>query len=151
MPAAACGDGRWTYPVQCFIPWPCPISHLLPDKAKAIPDPFEQVFFLLVQIPYLQPFEDVNKRVVRIGANIPLIKQNLCPLSFVDVPERSYVEGILGVYELNKIELLLLPYRPLLMQKCRPKPVKLCAFSGFENVHVIINSCILVKERALRA
>ena len=76
------------------------------DKAKAIPDPFEQAFFLLVQLPYLQPFEDVNKRVARIGANIPLIKQNLCPLSFVDVPERAYVEGILGVYELNKIELL---------------------------------------------
>ncbi len=79
---------------------------LLLDKAKAIPDPFEQAFFLLVQLPYLQPFEDVNKRVARIGANIPLIKQNLCPLSFVDVPERSYVEGILGIYELNKIELL---------------------------------------------
>jgi len=79
---------------------------LLLDKAKAIPDPFEQAFFLLVQLPYLQPFEDVNKRVARIGANIPLIKQNLCPLSFVDVPERSYVEGLLGVYELNKIELL---------------------------------------------
>lgn len=79
---------------------------LLLDKAKAIPDPFEQAFFLLVQLPYLQPFEDVNKRVARIGANIPLIKHNLCPLSFVDVPELSYVEGILGVYELNKIELL---------------------------------------------
>ena len=79
---------------------------LLLDKVKAIPDPFEQAFFLLVQLPYLQPFEDVNKRVARIGANIPLIKQNLCPLSFVDVPERSYVEGLLGVYELNKIELL---------------------------------------------
>lgn len=79
---------------------------LLLDKAAAIPDPFEQAFFLMVQLPYLQPFEDVNKRVSRIGANISLIQQNLCPLSFIDVPERAYVEGTLGVYELNQIELL---------------------------------------------
>jgi hypothetical protein len=79
---------------------------LLLQKAQAITDPFEQAFFLMVQLPYLQPFEDVNKRVSRIGANIPLIKHNLCPLSFIDVPERAYVEGTLGVYELNKTELL---------------------------------------------
>lgn len=75
-------------------------------KTAAVSDPFEQAFFLMVHLPYLQPFEDVNKRVSRIGANIPLIKNNLCPLSFIDVPERSYVEGILGVYELNRVELL---------------------------------------------
>ncbi len=75
-------------------------------KANAIEDPFEQSFFIMVQIPYLQPFIDVNKRVSRLGANISLIKRNLCPLSFVDVPERSYVDGTLGVYELNRIELL---------------------------------------------
>lgn len=79
---------------------------LLLNKTAAIPDPFEQAFFLMVQLPYLQPFEDVNKRVSRIGANIPLVKQNLCPLSFIDVPERAYIEGTLGVYELNQVELL---------------------------------------------
>ena len=79
---------------------------LLLVKAGAIPDPFEQAFFLMVQLPYLQPFEDVNKRVSRIGANIPLFKHNLCPLSFIDVPEHAYIEGTLGVYELNQIELL---------------------------------------------
>lgn len=79
---------------------------LLLDKAAAIPDPFEQAFFLMVQLPYLQPFEDVNKRVSRIGANLPLIQHNMCPLSFVDVPERAYIEGTLGVYELCQIELL---------------------------------------------
>lgn len=80
--------------------------HGLLAKAAAIEDPFEQAFFLMVQLPYLQPFEDVNKRVSRIGANIPLIQHNLCPLSFVDVPERAYIEGTLGVYELNRVELL---------------------------------------------
>lgn len=76
------------------------------DKAAAISDPFEQAFFLMVHIPYLQPFEDVNKRVSRLGANIPFLKHNLCPLSFIEVPERAYVEGTLAVYELNKVELL---------------------------------------------
>jgi fido (protein-threonine AMPylation protein) len=79
---------------------------LILEKTSAIRDPFEQAFFLMVQIPYLQPFLDVNKRVSRLGANIPLIKQNLSPLSFVDVPEQAYIDGTLGVYELNRIELL---------------------------------------------
>lgn len=80
--------------------------NLLLHKAAAIPDPFEQAFFIMVQLPYLQPFEDVNKRVSRLGANIPLIKNNLCPLSFIDVPKQSYVDGTLGVYELNQVDLL---------------------------------------------
>ncbi len=76
------------------------------SAADAIRDPFEQAFFALVHIPYLQPFEDVNKRVSRLAANIPFIRDNLCPLSFIDVPEEPYVAGILGVYELNRVELL---------------------------------------------
>jgi len=74
--------------------------------AAAIKDPFEQSFFLMVQSPYLQPFDDVNKRVSRLAANIPLIKSNLSPLSFTDVPRSTYTEAMLGVYELNKIDLL---------------------------------------------
>ena len=75
------------------------------EKASAIDDPFEQSFFAMVQLPYLQPFEDVNKRVSRLAANIPLIRRNLAPLSFVDVPERDYIDSILGVYELKRVEL----------------------------------------------
>ncbi len=60
----------------------------------------------MVHLPYLQPFEDVNKRVARLAANIPLIQNNLSPLSFIDVPERAYIDGILGVYELNNVGLL---------------------------------------------
>ena len=76
------------------------------DTAAAITDPFEQAFFALVHLAYLQGFEDVNKRVSRLAANIPLIRGNLCPLSFVDVPERAYVDGVLAIYELNRVELL---------------------------------------------
>jgi hypothetical protein len=75
-------------------------------SADAIRDPFEQAFFAMVHLPYLQPFEDVNKRVSRLAANIPFIRQNFSPLSFVDVPEQDYVAGMLGVYELNRVELL---------------------------------------------
>lgn len=74
--------------------------------AEAIHDPFEQAFFLLVHLPYLQPFEDVNKRVSRLAASIPLIKHNLCPISFIDVPKSLYISGILAVYELNRVDLL---------------------------------------------
>jgi len=76
------------------------------DTAAAISDPFEQSFFIMVHLPYLQPFEDVNKRVSRLAANIPLIKANLVPLTFADVPKDVYVQATLGVYELNKVELL---------------------------------------------
>ncbi len=74
--------------------------------ASAIPDPFEQAFFVMVHVPYLQPFSDVNKRTSRLAANIPLIAANLCPLSFVDVPERAYIEGTLAVYERKDVALL---------------------------------------------
>ena len=74
--------------------------------AAAIADPFEQAFFVMVQLPYLQPFDDVNKRVSRLAANIPLIKGNLSPLSFEGVPRQTYIEATLGVYELNKVDLL---------------------------------------------
>ena len=76
------------------------------NTAAAIADPFEQAFFALVHLAYLQGFEDVNKRVSRLAANIPLIRGNVCPLSFVDVPERAYIDGVLGIYELNRVELL---------------------------------------------
>jgi hypothetical protein len=76
------------------------------QMAAQIHDPFEQAFFLMVHLPYLQPFEDVNKRVSRLAANIPFIRQNLCPLSFIDVPQQAYVDAMIGVYELNRIELL---------------------------------------------
>jgi hypothetical protein len=76
------------------------------QMAAEILDPFEQAFFLMVHLPYLQPFEDVNKRVSRLAANIPFIRHNLCPLSFIDVPQQAYVDAMIGVYELNRVELL---------------------------------------------
>jgi Fic family protein len=79
------------------------------EKAGAIKNPFEQSFFLMVHLPYLQPFLDVNKRVSRLAGNIPLIRGNLSPLSFIDVPNTDYIQGLLAIYEWNKIE----PFRDL--------------------------------------
>jgi Fic/DOC family len=79
---------------------------VLVERAAAIADPFEQSFFLMVHLPYLQPFEDMNKRVSRLAANIPFICHDLSPLSFIDVPQRAYLDGTLAVYELGRVELL---------------------------------------------
>lgn len=76
------------------------------QKASAIADPFEQSFFLLVHIPYLQAFDDINKRTSRISSNIPLLKAGLAPMSFLAINDNDYVDGLLGIYELNNVALL---------------------------------------------
>ncbi len=45
---------------------------------------------MLVQLPYPQPFADINKRTSRLAANVPLFRSNLRPLTFVDVLEAAY-------------------------------------------------------------
>lgn len=79
---------------------------ILLDKVNEISDPFEQSFFMMVHLPYLQPFADINKRTSRLAANLPLFRANLCPLTFIDVPERAYSRAILGLYEMTRVELL---------------------------------------------
>lgn len=76
------------------------------EKCDRINDPFEQSFFALVHLAYLQPFADGNKRTSRLMANIPLLKADLCPISFLATPSRAYTSGLLGVYELNRVEML---------------------------------------------
>ena len=75
-------------------------------KANRIGDPFEQSFFVMVHLPYLQPFADINKRTSRLAANLPLFRANLCPLTFLGVPEQAYSRATLGVYEMTRVELL---------------------------------------------
>lgn len=76
-------------------------------KARKIADPFEQSFFTLLHLAYLQAFEDVNKRTSRLSCNIPFIKKNLCPLSFVDVSREDYSAALLVMYETNDISPML--------------------------------------------
>lgn len=79
---------------------------ILLHKAAQITDPFEQSFFLLVHIPYLQAFADVNKRTSRVASNIPLLKSDLAPMSFTTMDDSDYVDGLIGIYELNNVSLL---------------------------------------------
>ncbi len=80
--------------------------NVLIQKAAAIVDPFEQSFFLLVHVPYLQAFDDINKRTSRILSNVPLLKAELAPMSFVTMNDRDYIDGLIGVYEMNNVSLL---------------------------------------------
>ena len=120
-------------------------------KAARIGDPFEQSFFIMVHLPYLQPFADINKRTSRLAANLPLFRANLCPLTFLDVPAAAYSKGILGVYELTRIELLrdvyvwayersAQEYLAIRQQPAEPDPLRLAYRSVIKNlVHLTIS------------
>lgn len=69
------------------------------STAQHIKNPMEAAFFLWVNLAYLQPFEDGNKRVSRLAANVPLMLYNQAPLSFLDVDREDYALAMLGVYE----------------------------------------------------
>jgi Fic family protein len=69
------------------------------DKARSIKNPVEAAFFLWVNLAYLQPFEDGNKRTSRLCANLPLMLTNCAPLAFLDVEPTDYAMAMLGVYE----------------------------------------------------
>lgn len=127
--------------------------------ANAIDNPFEQALFALVQLPYLQPFDDVNKRVSRLASNIPLIRHNLIPLSFIDVSAKTYTEAILGVYELNKVDLMkdvfiwayersVSQYRAVRQSLGEPDPFRLKYRAELsELIQQIVTEC-LTKSRA---
>jgi fido (protein-threonine AMPylation protein) len=72
---------------------------LILEKARHIKNPVESAFFLWVNLAYLQPFEDGNKRTSRLTANVPLMLYNCAPLSFMEVEMQDYAEAMIGVYE----------------------------------------------------
>jgi Fic family protein len=75
------------------------------EKTRAIKNPVECGFFLWVNIAYLQPFEDGNKRTSRLCSNLPLLLSNCAPLSFLDVEPADYALAMLGVYERGDVAL----------------------------------------------
>jgi fido (protein-threonine AMPylation protein) len=77
-------------------------AHIV-EKAKSIRNPVEAAFFLWVNLAYLQPFEDGNKRTSRLAANIPLMLYNCAPLSFLDVDQSDYATAMMGVYEFRDV------------------------------------------------
>jgi len=73
------------------------------DKVRHIRNPVEAAFFLWVNLAYLQPFADGNKRTSRLSANMPLLLYNCAPLSFLDVERTDYATAMLGVYEQRNV------------------------------------------------
>ena len=69
------------------------------EKVRHIRNPVEASFFLWVNLAYLQPFADGNKRTGRLSANMPLMLYNCAPLSFLDIERADYATAMLGVYE----------------------------------------------------
>lgn len=67
--------------------------------------PVQAAFYLLTRIPYLQPFQDGNKRTSRAMCNVPLIQAGLPPISFVDFAKQDYIISMLAFYELGDIRL----------------------------------------------
>lgn len=105
-------------------------------KARQINNPIEAAFFLWVNIAYLQPFEDGNKRTSRLAANIPLLMYNFAPLSFLDVETHDYAYAMMGVYEQCNVALAvevfaaaytrsIQKYRILLAAATAPDPIRL--------------------------
>jgi hypothetical protein len=80
------------------------LGHIV-EKARNIKNPVEASFFLWVNLAYLQPFEDGNKRTSRLSANIPLMLYNCAPLSFLDIEVQDYALAMMGVYEHRNVAL----------------------------------------------
>ncbi|MEG2805160.1 Fic family protein [Stenotrophomonas sp.] len=105
-------------------------------KARQINNPIEAAFFLWVNIAYLQPFEDGNKRTSRLAANVPLLMYNYAPLSFLDIDSNDYAYAMMGVYEQCNVALAgdlfeaaysrsIQKYRIQLAAASAPDPVRL--------------------------
>lgn len=76
-------------------------------KASEINDTFEKAFFVMTMLPYIQPFNDANKRTSRIGMNIPLHNDGYCPFSFIHTDKQEYNVGMAAIYEKNHTNILL--------------------------------------------
>lgn len=75
------------------------------ERAAAMSNPLQASFYLLTRLPYLQPFQDGNKRTSRAICNVPLLQAKLPPLSFVDFGKREYIVSMLAFYELGDVRL----------------------------------------------
>ncbi|MET0211343.1 MAG: Fic family protein, partial [Burkholderiaceae bacterium] len=104
--------------------------------AQCIRHPIEAAFFLWMHLAYLQPYEDGNKRVSRLAANIPLMLYNQAPLSFLDVDRLDYAYAMLGFYEYGDLSIAIdlfswsyrrsqLRYRGILERTDLPDPFRM--------------------------
>ena len=121
------------------------LTNLL-DKARQIEDPFEQSFFLLGHISYLQAFVDVNKRTARLACIIPLIAQDYVPQSFIDVDKDAYLNATICFYEINHVAPLAELYCWSYLRSCLHFDTQLQAV-GFDEIAALYRT----QRRALVA
>jgi len=69
------------------------------EKAPQIENPHEQAFLTMAFLPYLQPFQDGNKRTSRLAMNMALLAKKAAPFSFSGIERGDYMFGLLAVYE----------------------------------------------------
>lgn len=69
------------------------------NMASEIKEPFAKSFFLHLNIAYLQPFDDGNKRTARAVANIPLVEANIVPFTYDNILKDKYNDIIGSFYE----------------------------------------------------
>jgi Fic family protein len=115
-------------------------------KGVMIRDPYEQSFFLLVHISYLQAFSDVNKRSARLAANAPLIKNNLVPLSFSDIEQTDYISALISIYEFQEVGPLVDLYAFSYLRTAKIYDATIEA-SGFDEVRALYRS---IRRKILR-
>lgn len=89
------------------------------NKLNEIKHPIEQSFFALIHFSYLQPFIDCNKRTGRLIANLSLLKNNLFPISFINMEQDFYISGLLEIYEKNDIFLMKEVFKNAYIDSCK--------------------------------
>ncbi len=64
---------------------------------------FEKALLMLLNLSYIQPFSDGNKRTARILSNAILMGSEVCPISFRTVDSITYKKAMLIYYEQNNL------------------------------------------------
>lgn len=69
------------------------------DRLSTIEDPFSKSFYAFANIPYLQYFEDGNKRTSRCFSNAILMASGMPPILFPATAKNDYLEATVLYYE----------------------------------------------------
>ncbi|KTS77606.1 hypothetical protein NS274_11015 [Pseudomonas oryzihabitans] len=145
-------SGTTYYP--CHVPTQLrEMFELILGKARQINNPVEAAFFLWVNLAYLQPFEDGNKRTSRLAANIPLMLYNCAPLSFLDIEAQDYAYAMMGVYEHRNVALAVELFESVYRRSITKYGVQLAAVGIPDPVRLRLRSALgdvvgmVVRER----
>ncbi len=76
------------------------------EKLRHIENPYEQSFFLLVFLIYLQPFQIINIELAKLMSLIPLIKHSRAPLLWSQVDSHEFEFALRALYELCDVSFL---------------------------------------------